>query len=109
MEEALIVLASVERGDERDHELVAKRASVKIAKLFAQVKATTTVLPPFAHLLAELGTPEVAIDILIRTRQELIQAGLQSIRTPFGWFDVLQIDAKGDPLLRVLRPVTTDE
>lgn len=109
VEEALVVLASVERGDERKPDLVAKRACAEIAKLSAQVKATTIVLHPFAHLFAELGTPEVAIDILSRTHQELIQAGLHSIRTPFGWFNALQIDAKGHPLSRVARTVTADE
>lgn len=109
LEEALIVLASVERGNERNPGLVAKRASAEIVKVSAQVKANTIVLHPFADLFAELDKPEVAMDILIRTQRELIQTGLQSIRTPFGWFNALQIDAKGHPLSRVARTVTPDK
>lgn len=108
VEEALIVLVSVERGDEPNPALVAQRASREIAKLAGQVKTTTIVLHPFAHLFAELSAPEVAIDILSRTHQALLKAGLQSIRTPFGWFTALQIDAKGHPLSRVARRVTVD-
>ena len=74
VDEALVVLASVERGDERDPALVAQRAATEVRKLSAQLKVTTIVLHPFAHLFAALSTPEVAIDILHRTEQELRNA-----------------------------------
>ena len=87
---------------------MAERASAEIASLAAQLKAATVVLHPFAHLFAELAAPQLAIDILSRTQQALTRAGLATIRTPFGWFNALQIDAKGHPLSRVARTVTAD-
>ena len=108
VEEALIVLSSVERGDEQAPEVVAKRASEELLKLATQLKVTTVVLHPFAHLFAELSAPEVAIAVLSRTQQELVTAGLLCYRTPFGWFNTLQIDAKGHPLSRVARIVTAE-
>ena len=108
VEDALIVLSSVERGDERDPELVATRASAEIVKLAGQLKVSTVVLHPFAHLFAELGPPEAAIDVLSKTQQKLIESGLHAIRTPFGWFNTLQIDAKGHPLSLVARIVTAE-
>ena len=108
VDEALIVLVSVERGDERAPELVAQRAGAEVVKLATQLKVATVVLHPFAHLFAELSTPEVAIDVLSRTQQELVNMGLHSYRTPFGWFNTLQIDAKGHPLSRVARIVTAE-
>jgi threonyl-tRNA synthetase len=106
--EALIVLSSVERGDERGPDVVAARASTEVAKLAAQLKVATVVLHPFAHLFAELSAPEVAIDVLSKTQQKLNEAGLNTMRTPFGWFNTLQIDAKGHPLSRVARIVTAE-
>jgi hypothetical protein len=106
--EALLVLASVEKGDERQPDLVAQRASAAILQLATQLKTTTVVLHPFAHLFADLSAPEVAIEVLSRTQQRLQQAGLHSHRTPFGWFNTLQIDAKGHPISRVARIVTAD-
>ena len=106
--EALVVLSSIEKGDEQNPSLVAQRASGEIAKLTSQLKVTTVVLHPFAHLFAELGSPEVAIDILKCTQQELTAVGLLTIRTPFGWFSSLRIDAKGHPLSRVARIVTVE-
>jgi threonyl-tRNA synthetase len=108
VEDALLVLSSIEKGDERQPALVAQRTSGEIAKFASQLKVTTVVLHPFAHLFAELGSPEVAIDILKRTQHELTIAGLQALRTPFGWFNSLQIDAKGHPLSRVARIVTAE-
>lgn len=108
VDEALIVLASVEQGDERDPHLVAQRAAAEIDKLSQQLNVTVVVLHPFAHLFATLSAPEVAIDVLSRTHQALAESQLQSIRTPFGWFNTLQIDAKGHPLSRVARIVTAE-
>jgi len=108
VDEALVILASVEQGDERAPERVARHASAEIAKLAAQLKVTTAVLHPFAHLFAALSTPEVAIEVLCHTQQALTDAGLHVYRTPFGWFNTLQIDAKGHPLSRVARMVSAE-
>jgi Archaea-specific editing domain of threonyl-tRNA synthetase len=108
VDEALVVLASVERGDERDPALVAQRAAAEIINLTTQLKVKTVVLHPFAHLFATLSTPDVAIAVLCQTHEALVAACLQSYRTPFGWFNTLQIDAKGHPISRVARIVTAD-
>jgi threonyl-tRNA synthetase len=108
VDEALLVLSSVERGDERAPERVASRASAEIVKLAAQLKVPTVILHPFAHLFAALSAPEIAIDVLSRTQQALSAAGLQAYRTPFGWFNTLQLDAKGHPMSRVARIVNAD-
>ncbi len=105
VDEALVVLASVEQGDEHAPEQVAQRASAEIGKLARQLKVATVVLHPFAHLFATLSPPQDAIAILRRTQEVLQEAGLQTSRTPFGWFHSLQIDAKGHPLSRVARRV----
>lgn len=107
--EALVVLASVEQGDERTPAVVAQRAAEEIRKLAAQLKVATVVLHPFAHLFATLGAPQDAIAILEQTQRLLQEAQLHTLRTPFGWFNRLQIDAKGHPLSRVARTVRGDE
>jgi threonyl-tRNA synthetase len=49
VDEALGVLASVERGGERAPDLVARHASMEIVKLAMQLKIATVNLHPFAH------------------------------------------------------------
>jgi threonyl-tRNA synthetase len=106
VDEALLVLSRVERGDERAPARVASRASAEIVKLAGQLTVTTVILHPFAHLCAALSAPAVAIDVLSRTQQALSAASLRAYRTPFGWFNTLQIDAKGHPMARVARMVS---
>jgi len=49
-EEALLVLVSVEKGDESAPDIVADKAVAEIAALAANLKVQTVVLHPFAHL-----------------------------------------------------------
>jgi hypothetical protein len=107
--EALLVLASVEKADEPAPQLVAGRAADEIAALARQLKVGTVVLHSFAHLFGELSRPKIAVDVLKRTEVELRDRhGLAVIRTPFGWFNSLDIQAKGHPLSRVARRVTAE-
>jgi threonyl-tRNA synthetase len=104
--EALLVLASVEKQDETNPEIVSKKATEEISSLAKQLKVDTIVLHPFAHLFAELSKPEVAIKVLKLTQEELLEHGFRVIRTPFGWFNTLELKAKGHPLSRVARIIS---
>lgn len=106
--EALLVLASVERGDERAPEVVAGAAAGEIDALARQLKVRTVVLHSFAHLFAELAEPATAVQVLELVRARLEQQGYAVTRTPFGWFNTLEIKAKGHPLSRVARTVRPD-
>ena len=106
--EALLVLASVEKQDEAAPDIVADRAAAELAAHAAKLKIGTVVLHPFAHLFAEPSLPAVAVQVL-----KLVEAGLSArqltvVRTPFGWFNTLDIQAKGHPLSRIARTVTAD-
>lgn len=104
--EALLVLASVEKQDEINPEIVSKKAIEEISSLAKQLKVNTIVLHPFAHLFAELSKPEVAIEVLKLVQEELLERGFRVVRTPFGWFNTLELKAKGHPLSRVARIIS---
>lgn len=103
--ESVVVLASVEAGDEENPEVVSLRAADEIEKNARNLKVNTIVLHPFAHLFANLGPPAAAVDIMDRVREALRERGFDAVRTPFGWFNTLEIDAKGHPYSRVARVV----
>lgn len=107
--EALIILASVEKQDEPSPGNISKKAADEIAKLARQLKVNTIVLHPFAHLFADLSRPDIAVETLKLTEGELVQRGFKVIRTPFGWFNTLELKAKGHPLSRVARKVELTE
>jgi len=103
--EALLVLASVEKGDESAPDRVADKAVVEIAAHASNLKVRTVVLHPFAHLFGELSKPAVAVQVLKRVEEGLRSEGLAVIRTPFGWCNTLDIEAKGHPLSRIARTI----
>lgn len=106
--DALIVLSSVEKSDEGAPELVSERAVREVAKLAQNLKVETIVLHPFAHLFGTLSSPETAIKVLKMVEEKLAKDGFHVLRTPFGWFNTLEIKAKGHPLSRVARIVSAD-
>ena len=105
----LWLLSPVLAGDERAPRSRGQTRQYGDRETSHAAQGRTIILHPFAHLFGELSAPKVAINVLSCTQQELINAGLQTYRTPFGWFNTLQIDAKGHPLSRVARIVTADE
>lgn len=109
VEETLIVLSSVEKGDEKALKVVAEKAVTEIVKLARQLKVSVIVLHPFAHLFGELSSPQVAIEMLKEAEVRLQKQGFEVNRTPFGWFNTLDVKAKGHPISRVARIVTPDK
>jgi threonyl-tRNA synthetase len=104
--EALIVLTSVEKADEGHETTVAERAAAEIGKLAQQVGARVLVIHSFAHLFAELSSPAAAVETMKLTAAALQATGYEVVRTPFGWFNTLEIKAKGHPLSRVARVIS---
>jgi threonyl-tRNA synthetase len=103
--DALIILTSVEKHDEPNPQAVAKKGVEEVALLSHRLKVKTLVLHPFTHLFGQLSTPKVAITTLQLMKEELEQRGFNVTRTPFGWFNALEIKAKGHPLSRIARHV----
>jgi len=108
VEEALIVLAAVEKSDEADPGEIALKAAKSIKKHAKNVGAANIVVHPFAHLFADLAAPETAVPLMDEVNRLLNERGLNSVRTPFGWFNTLEIKAKGHPLSRVAKTIKAD-
>ena len=83
-ENALLVLASVEKGDEAAPETVAERATAEIAAHAALLKVQTIVLHPFAHLFGRLSRPATAVRVVQMVEEGLRARRLAVTRTPFG-------------------------
>ena len=106
--DALLVMASIEKSDEASPDVVAKRTAAEIERHAQQLGVDTVVLHSFAHLFGELARPKVAIQVLDQCEAALKAADFQVEHTPFGWFNTLDLQAKGHPLSRVARTITAD-
>jgi len=106
--EALLVLTSVEKADEANPDSVARRAANEIAAHARQLKVDTVIIHPFAHLFGDLSRPRTAVYVLDAMAEAMRDRGLKVIRTPFGWFNELEVKAKGHPLSRLARIFTAE-
>ena len=105
VEDGLVVFAAVEKGDEAEPLAVAQRATAAISEVARNLGAQRVLLHSFAHLFVELSTPKVAREVLNETQRLLAAEGYQVSQSAFGWFNRLEMKAKGHPLSRVARQV----
>jgi threonyl-tRNA synthetase len=105
-EDGLLVLAAVEADDTAAPERIAQKAAQEIVRVASQVGAPRALVHPFAHLFGEPAPISTAISALDALSAELNARGLESSRSPFGWFFSWELAAKGHPLSRVARRIT---
>jgi threonyl-tRNA synthetase len=106
--ESILVLASVEKSDESTPQVIAERAARMLSEHARKLKVNTIILHSFAHLFGELASPAVAVRVLKDIETQLVAQGFIITRTPFGWFNELEIKAKGHPLSRLARVISAD-
>lgn len=105
VEDALVVFAAAEKQDEAEPDAVSERATAAIEEVAQQLGARTVVLHSFAHLFVELSAPATARAILDAMEQQLATEGYTVSQSAFGWFNRLELHAKGHPLSRIARQV----
>ncbi len=77
---------------------------VKNAKWLARKWDTKKiVLHSFSHLAEEKADPKDAKALLDRAHERLEKAGYETVQTPYGYFNELEIKAPGHPLARIYK------
>ncbi len=104
LEDVLVLFISVEKKDEENPALIAK-AIIEIEKITNQLKINKIVILSFAHLFGKLSSPEFGLETLKDMENILQTKGYMTLRPPFGWFNELELKAKGHPLSRISRKI----
>ena len=102
VEEVLLVLTTVERGD---NESTIEKAVEEVLNVVKQVGAKRVLVYPWAHLSRKLEEPVKALSILKGLEKSLRETGLEVYRAPFGWYKELKLSVKGHPLAELSREV----
>jgi len=102
MKDALILFISMEKQDEADPDLL-RKAVIEIEKITRQLKITNITILPFAHLFGQLSSLEYAFESMKKIEDLLKSKNYSVLRLPFGWFNELEMKAKGHPLSRISR------
>lgn len=77
---------------------------VKNAKWLARKwEIQRVILHSFSHLADEKADPVQAKALLDRARKRLQDAGYETIQTPYGFFNDLELKAPGKPLARIYK------
>ena len=99
---ALVLFISTEKRDEENSEIL-KKSIIEIEKITNQLKISNIVIVPFAHLFGQLSTIEFSFEFFKRIELKLKMKDYSVLRLPFGWFNELEMKAKGHPLSRISR------
>jgi len=106
---ALVVLTAVEKGD-ADVEEIVKKLIENIKDVAEQVKTKNIVLYPYAHLSSDLASPELALEVLEKAEKSLEKMlGFKVTRAPFGYYKELEFKVKGHPLSELSREITINK
>ncbi|MBA7528148.1 hypothetical protein ES705_20331 [subsurface metagenome] len=103
-ENVMALYISVEKRDEDSTEFIPK-AVKEIEKIGNQLKVSNVIVLSFAHLFGELSNPEFGLKALKNLEKKLVENGFNVLRPPFGWFNELELKAKGHPLSRISRKI----
>ena len=109
VEDALVVMYSVEKSDEDKLDGVVAAALANVKDVAGQVKAEKVVLYPYAHLSNQLASPAKAQLAGEKLKKATVEAGYQVTTAPFGWYKMFDIRVKGHPLAELSRTIGADE
>ncbi|MHA1766087.1 MAG: threonyl-tRNA synthetase editing domain-containing protein [Promethearchaeota archaeon] len=102
VENALVLFISFDKQDEKNPSMMEKSLQ-EIEKILNQLKISNIVLIPFAHLFGDLSSPQYALESLKELDIKLKEKKYSVNRLPFGWFNEIEMKAKGHPLSRISR------
>jgi threonyl-tRNA synthetase len=105
MKNGLLLFVGVEEEDEKKENEIIEKAVREIKKHCDNLKIDEICILPFSHLFIKLGNAEKALEIIKKLAQKLSENGFRVKRIPFGWFNELEIKAKGHPLSRIAREI----
>lgn len=109
VEDALVVMYSVEKPDEENVDGTVAAALANIKDVSGQVKAEKVVLYPYAHLSNALASPSKAVLVGDKLKKATTEAGFQVSSAPFGWYKMFNIKVKGHPLAELSRSIGAEQ
>ncbi|MHA1130217.1 MAG: threonine--tRNA ligase [Candidatus Helarchaeota archaeon] len=107
-ENILVVFITVEKKDEQDPEKAVKLAVDEIKKYAKELNETRLIVYPYAHLSTSLASSKVAIKILNRMKEQFQKDGMETYKSPFGWYKSFQLNCLGHPRAESLRRIDVE-
>ncbi len=94
VEDALVLLVCIERGDTAE---MADKAMSDTEEFMKKLARKRLVIYPFAHLSRNLEDPKMAMSLIAYMLKKAPE-GMEVVKAPFGWNKKLAIEIKAHPL-----------
>ena len=107
VEQALVVLTAVEKGD-TDVKKIVEKLIENVKDVAKQVNAEKIVLYPYAHLSSDLASPQLATEILNEAEKGL-KKSFNVVKAPFGYYKEFELKVKGHPLSELSRSINVED
>ncbi len=104
LNEPLVVLISIEKGDEKYLDFIVD----EILEVYRKVGAKSIVLYPYAHLSSNLESPNKARELLNRIYLRLLDNVNFVKKAPFGWYKQFEVKVKGHPLSELSKTINEE-
>ncbi len=105
MEDCLVVFCTVEKNDIKFRDQVVSGCLKEIENIATTLKAERVMLYPYAHLSSDLGAPDDAKEIMKDLEVAVSGSGLETRRSPFGWYKSFDLNCKGHPLSELSKEI----
>lgn len=101
VENSLVIFIHIEENDADKKERMVKKARDNITWLAKKTGRNKVVLHSFAHLSDSKSESNDAHEIFLALQQALLDRGLDTTMTPFGYLNEFKIQVLGDSLAKV--------
>jgi threonyl-tRNA synthetase len=103
LENVLVCFTCFEKKDEDKIDEIIEDYLKNIRIDTDRIGCKTVLLYPYAHLSHELGSPRKAKLFLNKLKKKLIDEGIDTHKSPFGWYKAFDLLCKGHPLAEAYR------
>jgi threonyl-tRNA synthetase len=103
LEDVLVCLICFEKKDEQRVEDLVERFVENVKVDVSRIGCDCVLLYPYAHLSKSLGSARLAKGFLNRLSERLSEEGVETHRSPFGWYKAFNLSCIGHPLAEAYR------
>jgi threonyl-tRNA synthetase len=103
LENVLVCFICFEKKDESRIKEISKTLVENLKIDASRVGCNTVLLYPYAHLSKSLGSARLAKTFLSRLRDLLSKEGIETHKSPFGWYKAFNLNCIGHPLAEAYR------
>ena len=100
LQDLVVTLVAIEEGDDIS---VVKFAAQDIKRYLQGIKNNKLLIYPYSHLSSNLASPQQALEIMNRMKEETMKEDIEVKRAPFGWTKSFSVKVKAHPLAENFR------